>query len=63
METIATVEIIVKLTKEQASNIPNVGDLDLFGEAATEADVIKSLESLVRETKKRIKLIGQAVAW
>ena len=63
METIVTVEMIVKLTKEQANNIPNVGDIDLFGDAAIEADVIKALQGLVRETEKRIKLIGQPVAW
>jgi hypothetical protein len=62
-ETIVTTEMAVRLTKQQAENIPNVGDIDLFGEVITEQDVVRSLESLARETEKRINLIGKAVAW
>lgn len=63
MQTILTAEIAVRLTKQQAESIPNVGDIDLFGEVVTEADVIRSLQSLARETEKRAANIGKAIAW
>lgn len=62
-ENIVTAEMAVRMTKQQAANIPNVGDIDLFGEVVTEQDVVRSLESLARETEKRINLIGKAVSY
>lgn len=61
MTTLVTVEMAIRLTQDQARNLPTVGAIDLFGDTVTEQDAIRALESLARETTRRIALIGTEI--
>lgn len=61
MSEIFKIESAVRLTKQQANDIQQVGETDLFGETVTADSVIRSLESLARETTRRVEMIGKPI--